>query len=120
MRSYYGWESNYKCPLTSAQTAACARLRTALESNTSDSTIQALVHSLAFHLFSHSATQWSDDKYFSPVNRALVLLSRREEGSWHPAGVITQIIAALVYCIRSTMLYQIHLQARSQRKRVME
>jgi hypothetical protein len=78
------------------------------QSNAGDEeSIVALIHSLAYRLFSDEG---------NAVSRALILLSRLKEGGWYPVGFITNMIASLVYSVRSTMLYHLYVLAKTDLK----
>jgi hypothetical protein len=76
--------------------------------------VQPTLHALLYARFTHIPTHLEDAKYFSAVNCALVLMFLREGGVWLTAGKIMQLIAALMYLIRSMMLCQMHQLAMSQ------
>jgi hypothetical protein len=120
LRKVIGWQSTYDCPLTPAQTSNAEKLLDDLRMQANDGQIESHIHALLYSLFAHIPTDYKEDKYFSPINRALVLMSIRDGGAWLAAGEITQIIAAMVYSIRSTMFFQLHRLARQRRQRVHE
>jgi Orsellinic acid/F9775 biosynthesis cluster protein D len=119
-RFVIGWQSEYTLPLTPVQRNSMKILLDAVERDESDDTMEVLIHQMSFSLFAHMPSDWREDKYFSAVNRALVLMSLREQGNWLEAGVITQLIAALIYCLRSTMFYEMHVLMMSRNKRIYE
>ncbi|THH13339.1 hypothetical protein EW146_g6867 [Bondarzewia mesenterica] len=98
-----GWTHAYTFPLTEQQKTNAFTLYDALN-NGAD--LFHHIHALTFSLFAHIKTDHHQDKYFSAVNRFLVLASLHPKGHFKQASEITQIIAALVYCNRTTMFYE--------------
>ncbi|THH06229.1 hypothetical protein EW146_g9679 [Bondarzewia mesenterica] len=101
-----GWEHAYAFSLTDAQKTCAAQLYEALDTDVDSPIISARLHALSLSLFGHEKQDHRADKYFSAVSCFLVLASFRNTGQLKFPSEITQIIAALVYCNRTTMLLE--------------
>ena len=106
IRSARKWSHKYQFPLTVDQQSNAKLLHKALKDGDPNDAVRTILHRFAFSLFGHTKSDYRDDKYFSPVNRFLVLASLHPKGHFRLASEITQIIAALTYNIRATMLHQ--------------
>lgn len=92
--------------LTKSQKRNALALYHALHKPETKTSIRDCIHTLSYSLFSHVQPNNMADKYFSAVNRFLVISSMQLVGSFKRASQITQIIAALMYSIRTTMLHE--------------
>jgi ammonia channel protein AmtB len=108
IRFTLGWTTGYTILITEEQRELAGLIRQAILENETPEKVIHLIHLMSYALFSHQPTTPQEDKYYSAVIRYLVIASLTEQGHFLAAGNITQIIAAIVYCIRSTMLYQMH------------
>lgn len=97
---------SYNVPLSVEQKAACDRLYLSIEEKETPACIHALIHSLSFLLFTHTKIG-NVDKFFAPLTRHLVLSSITAEGDFLKTSVISQKVAAMIYCGRSAVFYQI-------------
>lgn len=101
-----GQFETYTVPLSVEQRAACEQLYASIETGDTLESTQALIHSLSFLLFTHTKVG-NVDKYFAPLTRHLVLSSVTSEGDFLKSSMISQKVAAMIYCGRSTVFYQI-------------
>jgi hypothetical protein len=69
--------------------------------------LQRCILSLLVELFSHLPTG-TDDKFYSPVIRFLVLYSLKQNGQWLSGRRITQLFSALLFCGRQVMMTLLH------------
>ncbi|KAF8963704.1 hypothetical protein BDZ97DRAFT_1919490 [Flammula alnicola] len=104
------WSSKVRYPeMDGAQKAEFNTLIAAL-STPDTAAIDKAFHKACYVLFAHQRHQYPAscglDKFFSPVNAFVVYASVHEGGNFRKAGVITQTLAAIIYSIRTTMLFQ--------------
>ena len=69
--------------------------------------LQRCILNLLVELFSHLPSG-TDDKFYSPVIRFLVLYSCKPNGQWLSGCRITQLFAALLFCGRQIMMTILH------------
>lgn len=69
--------------------------------------VQQCVLDLLISLFTHLSSG-SDDKFYSPIHRFLVLFSLRKDGQWLAGRRITQLFAALLFCGREVIMALMH------------
>jgi hypothetical protein len=69
--------------------------------------LQRCMLNLLVELFSHLPTG-TDDKFYSPVIRFLVLYSFKRYGQWLSGRRITQLFSALLFCGRQVMMTLLH------------
>lgn len=62
---------------------------------------------LLISLFTHLPSG-SDDKFYSPIYRFLILFSLKKNGQWLAGRRITQLFAALLFCGREVMMALMH------------
>jgi hypothetical protein len=79
------------------------------QSNIVKSSVQRCVLDLLISLFTHLPSG-SDDKFYSPIHRFLVLFSLKKNGQWLAGRRITQLFAALLFCGREVMMALMHQQ----------
>jgi len=77
--------------------------------------VQARILDLLIALYTHLPIG-SDDKFFSPILRFLVLLSRKKTGQWALPRRITQFFAVLLFCGREVMMALMHREVLADRK----
>ncbi|KAF8953005.1 hypothetical protein BDZ97DRAFT_1930113 [Flammula alnicola] len=104
------WSSKVRYPeMDGTQKAEFNTLIAAL-STPDTAAIDKAFHKACYVLFAHQRHQYPAscglDKFFSPVNAFVVYASVHEGGNFRKAGVITQTLAAIIYSIRTTMLFQ--------------
>jgi hypothetical protein len=81
----------------------CAEARPCIVENPTQRYILELLVALFTHLPSGT-----DVKFYSPINRFLVLSSLKGNGQWLPGRRITQTFAALLFCGREVMMALMH------------
>ena len=69
--------------------------------------VQRHILELLVSLFTHLPSG-TDDKFYSPIIRFLVLFSLKKNGQWLPGRRITQVFAALLFCGREIMMALMH------------
>jgi hypothetical protein len=106
IRFVNGWDLNYQFVLTEDQITLAKRVNEGLRAKRDGKEMLYRLHQFSLSIFGHKKDDPTLDKYFSPVNRILVLTSFPEGRGIKRAGEITQTIAALVYAIRTTMFYE--------------
>jgi len=74
-----------------------------------ENAVQRCVLDLLVSLFTHLPSG-SDDKFYSPIHRFLVLFSLRKDGQWLAGRRITQLFAALLFCAREVIMALMHQQ----------
>jgi hypothetical protein len=74
-----------------------------------ENAVQRCVLDLLVSLFTHLPSG-SDDKFYSPLYRFLVLFSLRKNGQWLAGRRITQLFAALLFCGREVIMALMHQQ----------
>jgi hypothetical protein len=72
-----------------------------------ENSVQRCVLDLLISLFTHLPSR-SDDKFYSPIHRFLVLFSLRKDGQWLAGRRITQLFAALLFCGREVTMALMH------------
>lgn len=82
---------------------------TETQSNLVENSVQRCVLDLLISLFTHLPSG-SDDKFYSPIHRFLVLFSLKAKGQWLAGRRITQLFAALLFCGREVMMALMHRQ----------
>jgi hypothetical protein len=82
---------------------------TETQSNLVENSVQRCVLDLLISLFTHLPSG-SDDKFYSPIHRFLVLFSLKTKGQWLAGRRITQLFAALLFCGREVMMALMHRQ----------
>ena len=97
----------YTVPLTAEQRELCEGLLVRLRIVAKAEEIRSAIHSLIFSLFAHEKRSGTEDKYFSPVIRFLVLACVKETGEFIKASEISQVVNMLEYAGRSTVFYEI-------------
>jgi hypothetical protein len=78
-----------------------------LRNNLVENHVQRCVLDLLVSLFTHLPSG-SDDKFYSPILRFVVLFSLRKNGQWLAGRRITQLFAALLFCGREVMMALMH------------
>jgi hypothetical protein len=76
-------------------------------SNLVENSVQRCILDLLISLFTHLPSG-SDDKFYSPIHRFLVLFSLKENGQWLAGRRITQLFAALLFCGRQVVMVLMH------------
>jgi hypothetical protein len=128
MRFHGGtWTSEYPFPaIDESQQAAINSLRSAIERRIEEETaiqnpeersavakryedqLDERYHTLCYKLFAHTRSQYaatkSLDKFFSAVNCFVVIQCIQGSGAVLKSTAMTQILAALMYSVRSSML----------------
>lgn len=69
--------------------------------------VQRCVLDLLASLFSHLPSG-TDDKFYSPIIRFLVLFSLKKNGQWRSGRRITQLFAALLFCGQEVIMALMH------------
>jgi hypothetical protein len=69
--------------------------------------LQSCILNLLVTLFSHLPSG-TDDKFYSPIIRFLVLYSFKRNGQWLSGRRITQLFSALLFCGRQVMMTMLH------------
>jgi hypothetical protein len=69
--------------------------------------LQRCILNLLVELFSHLPSG-TDDKFYSPIMRFIVLYSFKRNGKWLSGRRITQLFAALLFCGRQVMMTILH------------
>jgi hypothetical protein len=69
--------------------------------------VQRCILDLLVSLFTHLPSG-TDDKFYSPILRFLVLFSLKKNGQWLAGRRITQLFAALLFCGREVMMALMH------------
>ena len=105
------WESPVQYPpLDSVQRAVISVLKDALERDDKSSIDDAL-QEVCYCLFAHEMRQYPASAHLasfaSPVNVFLVYYSLGPNGNFKKSSEMTAICAALEYCIRMTILYEV-------------
>lgn len=77
------------------------------QSDLTENRVQRCVLDLLVSLFTHLPSG-SDDKFYSPILRFVVLSSLRKNGQWLAGRRITQLFAALLFCGREVMMALMH------------
>lgn len=72
-------------------------------SNLVENSVQRCILDLLTSLFTHLPSG-SDDKFYSPIHRFLVLFSLKADGQWLAGRRITQLFAALLFCGRQVIM----------------
>lgn len=78
-----------------------------MQSPIAQNVIQARILDLLVSLYTHLPTG-TDDKFFSPILRFLVLCSLKKTGQWLPPRRITQFFSILLFCGREIMMALMH------------
>lgn len=76
-------------------------------SNLIENSVQRCILDLLISLFTHLPSG-SDDKFYSPIHRFLVLFSLKANGQWLAGRRITQLFAALLFCGRQVVMALMH------------
>jgi len=76
-------------------------------SNLVENSVQRCILDLLISLFTHLPSG-SDDKFYSPIHRFLVLFSLKADGQWLAGRRITQLFAALLFCGRQVVMALMH------------
>jgi hypothetical protein len=76
-------------------------------SNLVENSVQRHILDLLISLFTHLPSG-SDDKFYSPIHRFLVLFSLKANGQWLAGRRITQLFAALLFCGRQVVMALMH------------
>jgi hypothetical protein len=76
-------------------------------SNLVENSVQRCILDLLISLFTHLPSG-SDDKFYSPIHRFLVLFSLKANGQWLAGRRITQLFAALLFCGRQVVMVLMH------------
>jgi hypothetical protein len=74
-----------------------------------ENAVQRCILDLLVSPFTHLPSG-SDDKFYSPLYRFLVLFSLTKNGQWLAGCRITQLFAALLFCGREVMMALMHQQ----------
>lgn len=69
--------------------------------------LQRCILNLLISLFTHLPSG-TDNKFYSPIFRFLVLFSLKKNGQWLAGRRITQLFAALLFCGREVMMALMH------------
>jgi hypothetical protein len=77
------------------------------QSNLAENSVQRCILDLLISLFTHLPSG-SDDKFYSPIQRFLVLFSLKSNGQWLAGRRITQLFAALLFCGRQVIMALMH------------
>ena len=77
------------------------------QSDLTENHVQRCVLDLLVSLFTHLPLG-SDDKFYSPILRFVVLSSLRKNGQWLAGRRISQLFAALLFCGREIMMALMH------------
>lgn len=72
-----------------------------------ENSAQRCILDLLVSLFTHLPSG-TDDKFYSPIIRFLVLFSFKKNGQWLPGRRISQVFAALLFCGREVMMALMH------------
>jgi hypothetical protein len=72
-----------------------------------ENSAQRRILDLLVSLFTHMPLG-TDDKFYSPIIRFLVLFSLTKDGQWLPGRRISQVFAALLFCGREVMMALMH------------
>jgi hypothetical protein len=72
-----------------------------------DGPVQRCVLDLLISLFTHLPSG-SDDKFYSPILRFLILYSLKRNGEWLAGRRISQLFAALLFCGREVIMALMH------------
>ena len=72
-----------------------------------DGPVQRCLLDLLISLFTHLPSG-SDDKFYSPIVRFLIIYSLKRNGEWLAGRRITQLFAALLFCGREVMMALMH------------
>lgn len=75
--------------------------------NLVENPVQRCVLDLLVSLFTHLPSG-TDNKFYSPISRFLVLFSLKKNGQWLPGRRITQVFAALLFCGREVIMALMH------------
>lgn len=75
--------------------------------NLVENSVQRCILDLLVTLFTHLPSG-SDDKFYSPIHRFLVLFSLKANGQWLAGRRITQLFAALLFCGRQVVMALMH------------
>jgi len=75
--------------------------------NLVENSVQRCILDLLISLFTHLPSG-SDDKFYSPIHRFLVLFSLKANGQWLAGRRITQLFAALLFCGRQVIMALMH------------
>ena len=67
-----------------------------------ENSVQQCVLDLLISLFTHLPSG-SDNKFYSPIQRFLILFSLKANGQWLTGRRITQLFAALLFCGRQVV-----------------
>lgn len=102
----HGWDQPYHILLTTEQRACARALAKALNTGETSQFIENCIHDLSYSLFCHVPKDRHADKYYSVVNRFILLESIQPNAEFKRAGQISQTISAMMYCVRTTMLNQ--------------
>lgn len=106
LRCAAGWKHTYAYQFTEDQKAALTALDRALFHGHGEDLIDGCIHDVNLALWRHTKVDLATDKYFSPLNRFLVLVSTKADGSFRFASEITQWIAQFMYNARAAMLFE--------------
>lgn len=77
------------------------------QSDLTENHVQRCILDLLVSLYTHLPLG-SDDKFYSPILRFVVLSSLRKNGQWLAGRCITQLFAALLFCGREVMMTLMH------------
>lgn len=77
------------------------------QSDLTENHVQRCILDLLVSLFTHLPLG-SDDKFYSPILRFVVLSSLGKNGQWLAGRRITQLFAALLFCGREVMMALMH------------
>lgn len=98
---------DYPVPMTEAQMNAADAIIQGIQSS---SVTSLMIHQLLYSIFSEEVLDSSDIRFNHPMERFLILFSRKTSGDgWRNLHDLSSALVRLQWCIRTTIIYDAYI-----------